>query len=94
MPIAKEQSDVFLARVANATDVDWARLAAFIDGEGTIFIQRRGSTRATLSCSYRLEYESSFDSVARDNIWRECLFQSFGCSTRALLTNLLFVESV
>ena len=43
MPIAKEQSDVFLARVANATDVDWARLAAFIDGEGTIFIQRAGA---------------------------------------------------
>jgi hypothetical protein len=41
MPQAKEKLDIFLARLKKPTEIDWARLAAFIDGEGTIFIQKR-----------------------------------------------------
>lgn len=46
MPIAKEKLESFLARLDQAEDVDWARLAAFIDGEGTIFIQGNAKKRA------------------------------------------------
>ena len=39
MPIAKEKLEAFAERLTRATEIDFARLAAYVDGEGTIFIQ-------------------------------------------------------
>jgi len=40
MPIAKSTRAEFDAKIALVSEVNWARLAAYIDGEGTIMIQR------------------------------------------------------
>lgn len=41
-------------RVKRASDTDWARLAAFIDGEGTIYINRAARSRAEWSPRHSL----------------------------------------
>ena len=35
----------FVAQTSQVSEIDWARLAAFLDGEGTIFIQRNSHSR-------------------------------------------------
>jgi hypothetical protein len=40
MPQPNTSREEFDVAVAKACAIDWARLAAFIDGEGTVFIQR------------------------------------------------------
>lgn len=40
MPMPKTPQAVFDAKIAKVSEIDWARLAAFIDGEGTIMIGR------------------------------------------------------
>jgi len=44
----------FEARLANISEVDWARLAAYIDGEGTIYINRSRPRDAHLNVMYML----------------------------------------
>jgi hypothetical protein len=39
---------------ASASEVDWARLASFIDGEGTIYINKSARRKATFSPRYFL----------------------------------------
>ena len=60
-------------KVAEATEVDWARLSAFIDGEGTIAICKEKPRKATYSPRYSLSVQVTNTSPLL-MVWLESVF--------------------
>lgn len=50
----KWSKDEFDAKIAAVSEIDWARLAAFIDGEGTIHISRNDVAKSSVTPVFTL----------------------------------------